>query len=258
MLNREEQRLVDAAKGTPVHMASNSEFAKSLTRFAAGVGANEVPTNETVMIIREMVVEYENWITIPDIKVASELNTAKRLPAESEAYAKSENEPVDQIQIFGKITPPKFFSIMKRYKTVRGLAVTKSRQESEVLPASKQLTGVAPTVTEDEWLALHKKNIEFYKSGKDTWTFGSANVLKWLYDSGKMSDDYFTETEWKYMKQNAKMNIMDREVIGPGKLDRMESWQKTNFNNQCLVELKTVVYGAYIKKWLQKETNGTH
>ncbi len=251
-LNAKELKVIEATKGTTVHMATNTEFGNLLAKCSMIVGASQEIKAQQVVVIKQVVTEQFPWCTMSEIERACSLNVGRDLCAESEKVAKSENQPVDHITIFGELTCDSICAMLKRYQVVRNAAKIKF-QALENMGRPQLTSGTVQIITDEMWLDVFKTDVERYKAGKSYWDCIAGRMVQWLEETGRLTVDTFTESEWAQINDLAERNVLNEKQISRTQFNRMEDYQKKAFGTLGNVEKRNVLYEFYIKKVIANE-----
>lgn len=252
-LSKNELKLIEASKGKTIHMASNAEFGTLLLRCSAIVGGSKQIGTEASLLIKKVVVDLFPWCAMDELERACVLNVGRELFAESEKVAKSENQPVDHITIFGELTCDSICAMLKRYQVIRNAAKIKFQALENA--GRPQLTqGEPPIVSDQDWQQVFEKDCKHYSEGKDFWSIIAVRMVQWLIDTGKITDETFSNEQIRTFKDRARKKILFNKNLTMTRFNNMEDYQKKAIDNESIVELKTFIYEAYIKQTL---SNGT-
>ena len=224
-----DQRMFAASRGTKLRDADPRAFHQCITRSAVLIGQN-CPAPEAVVLMHSALSEQLPWATMEDIELAVRMNVARALP--------------EHVKPFGEFSTAYVCEVLALYYPVRGKAVDKyqrmeEREERAALPAHE--------LTDAEWDDLIRRDLAFYRAGKSFWAFSASRMVRWLYETGKINDDDYTADEWRRMKQKARAMAMDKLKVGPKAVERMEGNQRERFDQECLIELRAVLYGKYLE-----------
>jgi hypothetical protein len=224
------QRIYAASKGKRVSDASIQEIAQMLLRCTTFMGIP--PTRpESTSIIHSFLTQQVSWATLQDIELAVSLNATMQLPVKTEHY--------------GELSGAFLGSLLAVYQPIRGKAVSEYSRIEE--SASERLKLKEREITDSDWIQMLERDQAHYSAGREHWTIGAARMVRWLYETERLKDDDFSAQEWKEMKWEASKAVMTRKQIGPKALESMASAAREAFDQDCLVELRAVVYGRYKK-----------
>lgn len=227
MIAAPEQRMYAASKGMRLQEATSQQVTELFSALAVLTGHN-TPSAEAMMLIRNLIVEMIPAATVEDIALAVKMNITKQLP--------------DYVTAYGELSGAYIGEVLTLYMPLRGKARLKY-QEIERRPelSQKQMTDL-------DWLDMHERDLQWYISGNQNWEICAARMVRWLYETERMKDDDFTIDEWKRMRIEARQRVMDRQRIGLRAIEAMPAAARERFDQDCLVEVRTVVYGEYLKR----------
>ena len=80
------------------------------------------------------------------------------------------------------------------------------------------------------------------------WRYCATRMVKWLEDTGQLTDATFTKDEWRTFNANARAVVMQRRKIGPNAVERMSGTERARFDQECLDEKKALVYGVMLDR----------
>lgn len=249
MLTVNEQKAVDASKGIPVKDATNQQFGAHINKCAAICGTAKLVSASVIVLMKEIIEEQFPWCTMQDMERACIMNAAKQLLCSSDKDAKTENQPVDHIQIFGELNNANVCAILFRYYPFRSQARIKNREENMVLIGPHD---PGYTVTEEMWQEMFDVDVQRYSEGKDYWSIIAGRMLEWLQKTEKLTQATFTEMEWAAMRLRARQIQFDKTFMTLHKYEQCEQYQRKLIDAQIEVHLKTVTYEAYIKRHIQR------
>ena len=227
MIAAPDQRMYAASKGLKLQEATSQQVTELFSMLAVITGHN-TPSAEAMMLIRNLVVEMMPGVTVEDIALAVKMNITKQLP--------------DHVTAYGELSGAYICEVLTLYMPLRGKARLKY-QEIEQRPELPERQ-----ITDTDWLDMHERDLLWYQNGKVNWEYCAARMVRWLYETERMKDDDFTADEWKRIRMEARQRVMDRQRIGHRAIEAMPAAARERFDQDCLVEVRTVVYGEYLKR----------
>jgi len=225
------QRMHAASKGTHVALAQPEDFATAITRCAVMIG-QAVPRPEAIAIMHGVITDLFMWVTIEDLELAVKLNFTGNLPSKTEPY--------------GEFSMAYLSAILKAYEPERGKAVAYYRSIEERMDTSHQLA--PPVVTDEQWRQMMTEDVRRKKTGTTMWRYCATRMVKWLEDTGQLSDDTFTTDEWRRFNAKARAAVMERRGIGSKAVERMAATERARFDQECLDEKKALIYGVLLDR----------
>jgi hypothetical protein len=230
-LTPNHQRMYAASKQPRLRDTSATDFLQCVTRCAVVVG-QPVPRTEAIVLMHEVLTEQFVWATIADIELAIRLNIAGQLPEKVEPY--------------GEFSSAYIAAVLKCYEQERGKAILRGREIEERVDVSRQLE--PPVVTDDEWRQMMAEDARRKRSGTSVWRYCASRMVKWLEDTGQLTDATFTDEEWKAFNAEAKAVVMQRRGIGRTTVANMSGSERARFDQECLDEKKGLVYGVLLDR----------
>jgi hypothetical protein len=226
-MNAHLQRIYAATKGTLIALAADEQFAQMITRCAVLIG-QPVPRPESMLLMHGVLTDHFMWATIEDVELAIKLNFTRSLPSHAEAY--------------GEFSSAYLSNILRTYEPERGKAIAMYRKQEE----RKELP--PRQITDEEWMGMVADHHAWMMAGNDNWKMIAARMVTFLWDSGRCNDNTFRPEEWKHIRAAARKNVMERQSInGEKAVERMNATQRERFDGDCLMELRAVVYGLYLR-----------
>jgi hypothetical protein len=225
-MNAHLQRIYAASNGTHVAMSTSDQFADMIARCAILTGL-PVPRAEAIFLMHGIITDHFMWATVEDIELAVKLNITRSFHTFTEAY--------------GELSGAYLSNILRCYETERGKAIQlyRKQEERKELPPRE--------ITDAEWMAMVSDHHAWMMAGNDNWKMIAARMVTFLWESGRCNDNTFRPEEWKHIRAAARKNIMERQKIGEKAVERMNVTQRERFDGDCLMELRAVVYGLYLR-----------
>jgi hypothetical protein len=229
------QRIYAASQGELVATASGQAFAEAIARCATMTG-QALPSPQASLLMHGVITDLFMWASCEDIELAVKLNFTGNLPA--------------KVQPFGEFSTAYLSDILKMYEPERGKAIITYREIHERIDASRQLA--PPTVTDDQWREMMEEDFKRKRAGTSMWRYCATRMVKWLEDTGQLTDATFTNDEWRTFNANARAVVMQRRKIGPNAVERMSGTERARFDQECLDEKKALVYGVMLDRMKQE------
>jgi len=225
------QRIYAASQGELVTMCAAETFVQTITRCATMTG-QILPSSHAILLMHGVITDLFMWATCEDFELAVKLNFTGNLPA--------------KVQPFGEFSSAYLSDILKMYEPERGKAIITYREIHERIDASRQLA--APAVTDDQWREMMDEDNKRKCAGTSMWRYCATRMVRWLEDTGQLTDATFTKDEWRTFNANARAVVMQRRKIGPNAVERMSATERARFDQECLDEKKALVYGVMLDR----------
>lgn len=223
-----EQRIFAASKGTPVALANELEFFTTINKAAVMFGVNP-PSNESILLMHGVLTDQLMWVTLEDIELAVRMAVAGNFG----------HQPT-----YGELSTSFLCHILGLYDTLRGPAKIKYREIEERENNAKQLP--SKSLNDRDYIEILERDIQSCAKGKAQWVLAGTMMVPWLYQTERIRDEDFTDSQWRDMKRKARANVMDRKQIGENAVRRMSEETAKKFEQECLLELRRVVYENYV------------
>jgi hypothetical protein len=226
-----DQRMYAASKGSLISLCNPLDFAQMITRCAVMVGQNP-PTSEALVLMIGTLSDQYIWATIEDVELAMKMNIANQLSVNVKPY--------------GEFSTAYVADILNAYQPLRGKAIAKYREINERIDTSRQLA--PPVVTDDQWREMMVEDVKRKRAGTSMWRYCASRMVKWLEDTGQLTDATFSNDEWRTFNVSARAVVMQRRKIGPNAVERMSGTERARFDQECLDEKKALVYGVMLDR----------
>jgi hypothetical protein len=222
------QRIYAASEGELAATAPDELFIQMIARCAIMLGL-PTPSAHAAMLMQSTIADHFIWATVDDIEMAVKLNLTRSLDTFTQPY--------------GEMSTAYISDVLRAYQPHRA----KARAEYRRMDEMKTVKELAPRVlTDEDWLALVEVDRAHINAGRDVWKIYAARMVKWLADTGRVTDDFVSDVKWREINARARASVMNKKNLSLGMIMRMPHHERARFDEECLAEKHMIVYGIYL------------
>jgi len=135
--------------------------------------------------------------------------------------------------------------VLGSYHEIRSKTMVRYRQaEANLRP---KLEAPSTELTEDQWMAMierDKQNI----ARPVFWLTTAPMFVDWLFNTGRLTDDFLTDREWREYTKRARANVMNDKNLNARRIEAMSPFEKGQYDIACVQERKRLIYSKYLSE----------